>query len=123
MPFSQDDLDRIERTREVRIETSMPGGPTNDVTIWVVVDHGDVFVRSWKGPNARWYREAVANRDVVLHVGDRPLPATAIAATDADSTERTSAGFERKYAGDPAANDMVRDEILDTTLRLEPRTA
>jgi hypothetical protein len=35
---------------------------------------------------------------------------------------RTSAGLERKYAGDPATPSMVRDEILDTTLRLEARS-
>jgi hypothetical protein len=119
MPFSAEDLARIDRTREVRIETSMPGGPTNTVIIWVVVDQGDVFIRSWKGANARWYREAVANPDVALHVGGRRLPAKAIAATDADSIARTSSALERKYAGDPATNDMVREEILGTTLRLE----
>jgi hypothetical protein len=30
--------------------------------------------------------------------------------------------LERKYEGDPATRSMVRDEILITTLRLDPRT-
>ena len=122
MPFSHDDLDRIDRTREVRIETSMPGGPTNIVIIWGVVDGGEVFIRSWKGATARWYREAKANPDVALHVGSRRLAATAVTATDPDSVARTSAGFERKYAGDPATADMVSADILDTTFRLDPRS-
>ena len=47
--------------------------------------------------------------------------ATAIPpATDPDSIERTSAGFLRKYASDPAAKAMVGPDVLETTLRLEP---
>ena len=43
------------------IETSMPGGVTHRTTIWAIVDGDDVFVRSYVGADARWYREAVAN--------------------------------------------------------------
>jgi hypothetical protein len=123
MPFSAQDLARIDRTKEVRIETSMPGGAANTVIIWAVVDQGDVFVRSWKGANARWYRQAVANPEVALLFAGRRLPARAVAATDPDSIARTSSALERKYAGDPATKDMVRDEILGTTLRLESAPA
>ena len=35
---------------------------------------------------------------------------------------RTSAGLERKYDGDSATPSMVRAEILDTTMRLDPVT-
>jgi hypothetical protein len=121
MPFNHDDLDALDRAKEVRIETSArPGDPVHRTVIWVVVDGDDVFVRSWRGVTARWYREALANPDVAIHVGKRRLSARAVPAHDADSVSRTSAGLERKYEGDPAANSMVRDEILITTLRLEP---
>lgn len=119
MPFSRDDLDRIDRARTVRIETSRPDGPVHSTIIWVVVDGDDVFVRSWRGPGARWYREAVANPTVAIRVGKERIPARAIPATDPDPVARASAGLLRKYDGDPAAASMVRDEILDTTLRLE----
>jgi len=119
MPLSDDDLARIDRAKTVRIETSKPGGPVHTTFIWVVVDGHDVFIRSWRGAGARWYREASANRDVALHVGKLRLPARAIAATDPDSVARASAGLERKYGDDPATISMVRDDILDTTLRLE----
>jgi hypothetical protein len=122
MAFTQDELAVIDRPRTVRIETSRPDGPVHSTIIWVVVDDGDIFVRSWRGAGARWYREALANPDVALVVAKRRMPATAIPATDDDSVARTSAGFERKYPGNPATDDMVRDEILGTTLRLDPRT-
>jgi hypothetical protein len=121
MAFTKDELDLIDRARTLRIETARPDGPIHTTIIWAVVDGGDIFIRSWRGAGARWYREAVANPDVALHVGKRRLPARAEAATDPDSVRRTSLGLERKYAGDPATPSMVREEILDTTLRLEAR--
>ena len=121
MLFSDDDLALIDRTKTVRIETSKPGGPIHKTYLWAIVDGHDVFVRSWRGAGARWYREAVANPDVALNVRKTRIPARAVPATDADSVARASAGLERKYAGDPAAKSMVREEILDTTLRLDPR--
>jgi hypothetical protein len=118
--FPPEDLERIEAARTVRIETQRPDGPVHLTTIWVVVDGDGVFVRSWRGAGARWYREALANSAVALHVRKHRIPATAVPATDPDSVERASAGLLRKYDGDPATASMVRDEILGTTLRLEP---
>ena len=119
MGFSQDELDLIDRTEEVEIETSGAGGATHRTIIWAVVDGDAVFIRSYRGPGARWYREALANPSVALHVGGQRLAMTAVHAADPDSIERTSAGILRKYAGDPAAKAMVRPQLLDLTLRLE----
>lgn len=119
MPLSQDDLERIERAKTVRIETSKRGGPMHSTIIWAVVEHGEVFVRSWHGAGARWYREALANPDVAIVVQKHRIPARAVPATDADSVARASAGLERKYAGDPAVGSMVREEILGTTIRID----
>jgi hypothetical protein len=121
MPFDRTDLHAIDRAKEIRIETAeRPGAEAHRTIIWVVVDDDDVFIRSWRGATARWYREASANPEVAIHVGNRRLPAHAIPARDAEAVARTSAGLERKYAGDPATPSMVRAEILDTTLRLDP---
>jgi hypothetical protein len=120
MPFDGADEAALDRAKTVRIETAAPGGPVHRTTIWVVVDDGRVFIRSHRGAGARWYREALANSSVAIHVGARRIPATAVPATDGDSIERTSAGIRSKYAGDPSAGSMCRDGILDTTLRLEP---
>lgn len=123
MPFSRDVLDALDRAREVRIETSAgPDEPIHETIIWIVVDGEDVFARSWRGVTARWYREALANPEIALFVGEQRLAATAVPAHEDDAVARTSAALERKYRGDPAAPSMVRDEILITTLRLDPRT-
>ena len=119
MGYRDDELDLIDRTEEVEIETHDPEGAVHKTIIWAVVDDGAVFVRSYRGPQARWYREALADPSVALHVDGQRLPVTAVLADDPDSIERTSNGILRKYAGDPAAKSMVRPELLDLTLRLE----
>jgi hypothetical protein len=120
MGFSEDDLELIERTDEVRIETSMEGGPVHRAIIWVVVDDGDVFVRSAYGPDSRWYREATANPSVGLEVAGRRLAATAVHVTDPAGIDRMTRGLARKYAGDSAMPGMNRAELLPLTLRLDP---
>ena len=121
MPFAPEVLDTLARTKEIRIETSRPDGQVHSAIIWVVVDGEDVFVRSWHGERGRWYREAVANPEVTIVRGDQRLRALAIAATDAASIRRCSDGFLTKYRKSKSALMMLADEILETTLRLEPR--
>ncbi|NJD28484.1 MAG: DUF2255 family protein [Chloroflexi bacterium] len=118
--FDETDLAALSAADEVRIETSAPDGPVHRTIIWVVVVDGEVLVRSVRGPRGRWYREALANPDVALHVAGRRLPARAILADDAATIEACNAGLREKYRHDPALGSMLRDETLPTTLRLEP---
>jgi hypothetical protein len=120
MSFATDDLERIAQAEEVEIETEAPGGPVHRTIIWVVVDGEDVFIRSYRGPGARWYREALANPAVALHLDGRRLTATAIPASDPDSIERTSDALRRKYRNDRGLSGMLGPDNLPTTLRLEP---
>ncbi|MGZ9276051.1 MAG: DUF2255 family protein [Candidatus Limnocylindrales bacterium] len=119
MAFTADELRLIDRTEEVEIETTTGDGPTHRTIIWAIVDDDAVFIRSYRGPNARWYREALTHPAVALHVEGRRLAAAAIPARDPESIERTSQGFVRKYPGDPATPKMLRPEVRRLTLRLE----
>lgn len=113
--------DHVEAAREVDLETRRAeDAPAHRTTIWAVVENGEVYIRSWRGSTSRWYREVTANPEAVLHVEDEAVPVRAVAATDPDSVERASAGYRRKYADSTVMESMVRDEILDTTIRLEP---
>ncbi|MBA2720175.1 MAG: nitroreductase family deazaflavin-dependent oxidoreductase [Chloroflexi bacterium] len=119
MSFPDDDLARIHAAQEVDIETQAPDGPAHRVTIWAVVDDNEVLVRSYLGPSARWYREALANPAVALHVDGRRLTATAIPASDPGTIERASAAFVAKYPPSASTTAMAT-QYLETTLRLEP---
>lgn len=87
-----------------------------------MVDGNDAFVRSWKGERGHWYRSALETPDdVTLTVRKMRLPIAVELADDEDSVERCSRALERKYAGDPSTDSMVKPHNLATTLRLLPR--
>jgi hypothetical protein len=120
--FDRETLELLDREREVKIETVRPDGRRRATIVWVVVDQDEAFIRSWKGDRAYWFRAATDRPDeVALTSGDQRIEARAVLALDAESVARCSSALERKYAGDPDVPSMVRPEILNTTLRLEPR--
>ena len=120
MRFGPDELALLAQTKEIEIETAMPGGPAHRTIIWVVVDGDDAFIRSYRGATARWYSEAVANPEVTIHADDVALPARAVAAIDPESVRRTSDALVRKYTGRGGLEPMLGQDVLDTTLRLLP---
>jgi hypothetical protein len=120
--FDHQTLELLERQPEVDIVTTRPDDSKARVTIWVVVDDGVPFIRSWRGERARWFRAAVDRpAEVELIVGRRRIPVRVALATDEESVARCSSALLAKYAGDPAAKSMVSPAILGTTFRLEPR--
>lgn len=112
----------LSSKREIDVETTRPDGRTRRTTIWVVVVDNLVFVRSVRGDRGHWFQAAVDDPEgVVLHVDRQSIPVRAQLAADEESIERCSAGLQAKYAGDPAVRSMVRPEVLETTVLLEPR--
>jgi hypothetical protein len=120
--FGADLLERLRNEIEVDIETrATADAPPHRTIIWVVVDAQDrVLIRSYRGPGARWYREATSGTPTDLVVGGEVVPVAVEHARDEERVRACSAELERKYAGDPATPAMVRDEVLDTTLELHP---
>jgi hypothetical protein len=112
----------IDSAHEVEIETRRgEGAPVHRTTIWAVVDGADVYVRSLRGTKGRWYRELMADPAAVLHVEEDTFPVQAVQATDPESIERASDALRRKYPASRSLDSMLADDILDTTIRLEPR--
>jgi len=116
--LSADELDLLARTEELTIETTSGSGAVHQTIIWVVVDGEDVFLRSVKGDEGRWYREAIARPEVVLEARTKRLPAHVVPSADPGSIERCSAALRAKYHADPALRTMLRPETLPTTLRV-----
>ena len=119
MGFTPDDLRLLDETSEVHIETRR-GDRTYRTVIWIVVEDGEVFVRSVRGGSGRWYQRARAEPEVVVHAAGRQIRARAHPAPDDDSVERTSAALRRKYRPGGSLNSMLRQEVLETTMRLDP---
>ena len=56
-----------------------------------------------------------------LEFDGEQLAVQAVPAIDASSIERASQEFLSKYRSSPYAASIVRQDILETTLRLDPR--
>jgi hypothetical protein len=122
VPFDPATLRSIDAVHEVDIETTRPDGTTRSTTIWAVVDDGEVLVRSWKGDRGYWYQAALDRpSEVALIVNGERLPVRAVVASDEAAIARCSAGLSKKYRGDPSTPGMLRQGVLHTTLKLEPR--
>jgi hypothetical protein len=117
--FDADTLRELRGVRELRIRTGKH--PKTAVVIWIVAADDEVFVRSWLGARGRWYRDLAAGGPATLEFAGRRIEVQAFPANDADSVAKASAEFLRKYQPSSHAQEMVRSEILSTTLRLERR--
>jgi hypothetical protein len=117
--FDRDALRKLHDCKEVAIRTTKH--PGSAVIIWVVVSGTEVFVRSVRGAKGRWYRDLATGGPATLEFNGEQSAVQAVPATDADSTERASQEFLSKYRSSPYAASIVRPEILETTLRLDPQ--
>ena len=119
MSFPKATLALLDRSKEVDIETRSPKGTKHAVPIWVVVDGDDVFIRTYRGPTSRWYRELLAAGGALV-VDGKGIPVKAIPAADATSVKRTSDGYQKKYRKGSSLDSMLVPSVLPTTVRLEP---
>jgi hypothetical protein len=118
-----DVLALLRAAREVQIETRpAPDVPPHLTTIWVVVaEDGRTFIRTYRGPGSRWFREATASGRVALLADAQRIEVRLAPATDAASVEACSEAFRTKYRTARASlAAMLRPEVLDTTLELLP---
>ena len=105
---------------EVDIETRSPSGDPRRTTIWIVERAGDVYVRSVRGARGRWYRDALADPAVAIHVDGRRVAARAVPAADPESVEACSDALRAKYPSGPSLRSMLVDDVLPTTLKMVP---
>lgn len=120
MTFEESDLDLLATAKEIRVETRSAGGEVHKTIVWPLVRDGVVYLRSYRGPGGRWYREALADPEIVLLFDRRRLAARAIPATDAASVEACSEALREKYRRSYSLEAMLAPDVLPTTLRIEP---
>ena len=117
--FGPDILHELRGRQEVLICTEKH--PDSAVTIWVVVADDEVLVRSVPYTKGVGKRDLAGGGPATLEFDGRTTAVQAVPATDAGSIDRASREFLSKYRSSPYAASMVRPEVLQTTLRLEPR--
>ncbi len=119
--FPAADLKCFDETKVVDIETRSAKGTQHSVPIWIVVVDGVPYVRSVRGPQGRWYRELLARGDGAVVAGGKRVPVRATKDSSAKGIEAVSEALRQKYrrSGQSLAS-MLRPDVLDTTVRLDP---
>ena len=126
--WSAADLISLHDVEEIRITpgpTPAPGstpGSTEQTVhpgrlIWVLEIDGRVFVRSWKGPNAVWYRQALLTHRA--HIAGDGIDADVLLRESHDADDAVDAAFLAKYPPGEAAQMNVPVPRA-TTLELLP---
>ena len=120
MTPSSNAVGELERRDEITIETRSRAGQTHRTVIWVVVVDGVPYIASVRGERGRWWRELTASGDGTVIAGRERVRVRAHHVRSADTKRAVSQAYARKYAGSGnSLASMRRQEVLDTTLRLE----
>jgi len=116
----EDLLRKLAQSEEIQIETRHdPRSPLHRTTIWIVATEKGVFIRSGSR-TGRWYREALANRNVIIRVGRRAVAARVQRASSGSLIRGVNAAYRDKYRElwPDSTRAVVRRSRLNTTLRL-----
>jgi hypothetical protein len=120
-PFPAAVVKRFDDTKVVDIETQSAKGTKHSVPIWIVVVDGVPYVRSVRGPQGRWFRELLARGEGAVVAGGNRTRVKATHDRTKAAIDATSAELRRKYkTSGSALASMLRPDVLDTTVRLEP---
>jgi len=123
--WTRDELDKIGRAEELEIASLRRDGTLRKpVTIWVV-RHGDgLYVRSWKGRTAAWYRGTQVRHEGRIKAGgvDKDV---SFADADPALNDQIDTAYRTKHRrhGAQYVDPMVAPEARFTTIKLVPRTA
>jgi hypothetical protein len=117
-----DELIAISAAETVQIAPDQEDGARGRAaTIWVVRVGNDLYVRSYSGPAAGWYRRALRGRSGTIRAGTLEQRVRFDDA-EADVQPQIDAAYQTKYAahGGSHMRRMVGPAAVATTLRLQP---
>jgi hypothetical protein len=121
--WTNDELAGIAAAEELEIQPLRPDGtPRNPVPIWVVRHDDGLYVRSYKGTGASWYRAAQVRQEGHVRAGGVDMDVTFVTAGD-EVNDQIDAAYRTKYGhyGARFINPMVAPEARATTIKLVPR--
>lgn len=124
--WTPEQLAGIATADELRITTFRKDGTwCRPLPIWVV-RHGDgLYVRSYRGEAAGWYRNVRTNDRGRIAAGGVEEEVTVCPVTDDDLNAEIDAAYTDKYGryGPRFLEPMVAPTARATTLKLIPRTS
>ena len=121
--WTSDELDRIGAAEELELASVRPDGTLrNSVTIWVVRDGDDLYVRSVNGRGSSWFRGIGGRHEAHIRAGgvDKDVDLVEIDGVDDEVDTAYREKYGRRYAG--IVPSIVTPEARAATLKLVPRS-
>ena len=122
--WKTEDLNRIADAEEIAVTaTNEDGSPRDPVTVWVVRDGHDLYVRSFKGPGGAWYRSVSERPEGEVGTDGVQKNVTFTVVDDEALNDTVDAAYRAKYQrfGPGYLDPMTSDQARGTTRRLDPR--
>jgi hypothetical protein len=120
--WTNDEVDRIGAAEELDLASGRRDGTLRKpVTMWVVRDGDDLYVRSVKGRGSSWFRGAQNRHEAHIRAGDVERDVTLVETNDADDELDTAyhTKYGRRYPS--IVPSIVAPEARAATLKLVPR--
>jgi hypothetical protein len=120
--FSAETVARVGQAEEIELETrAAASAPTRRTTTWIVADRANLYVRSVRGPQGKWYQRVQHNPTATLHAGGQTLAVRLAPVTDTTEIDRVSAAYRQKYAADASSvQALLAPATLPTTMKITP---
>jgi hypothetical protein len=118
------ELEQVGAAEELQLASARRDGAlSKPVTIWVVRDGDDLYVRSVRGRTSRWFRGVQDRHEGHIRAGGVDKDVVFVENGDEAVNDAIDDAYRTKYGRYPAAvvDPMVSPEVRAATLRLLPR--
>jgi hypothetical protein len=122
--WTKDELRKIAAAEELEIASvGRDGTVGKPVTIWVVRQGDDLYVRSWKGEQGAWFRATQVRHAGHIDAGGVGKDVAFVAEADNSINDDIDAAYRTKYRshGGQYVDPMVAPTARGTTIKLVPR--
>jgi hypothetical protein len=122
--WTRNALDRIDAAQELTLSSARGDGKLRrPVTMWVVRDGEDVYVRSVNGRGSAWFRGTLTRHEAHIRAGGVEANVSLVETDDAG--DRIDAAYEAKYGRryPTIVPSILAPLARAATLKLVPREA
>ena len=123
--WGSDELERIAAAEELQLASARSEGTLRrPVTIWVVRNGDDLYVRSVYGRTSNWFRGTQVRHEGHISAGGVDKDVLFVDAGD-DVDDEIDAAYRTKYHDQPVAyvDPIVTTEARAATIKLVPRAS
>lgn len=122
--WTPEELVGIGQADELDLASQRRDGSLRDpVTMWVVRDGDDLYVRSMHGRAGAWFRGTQTRRQGHIRSGGIKKDVTFVIDTDSALNDRIDAAYRDKYRryGERIVGGVVNPASRESTIKLVPR--